>query len=267
MPERDPDGGPDGLTTAIASHDLHHIWLRGHDLTADVMGTRSFADVVFLLIVGRLPDANEQHLTDAVLVSLIEHGLTPSAVVTRMTYNVAPESIQGAVAAGLLGAGSAVLGSMEDCGRLLTRIDDAARNGRLPDDEAAEIAVEYRDERRRIPGLGHVIHIDGDPRATRLLEIAGDCGRRGDHIRHAESLARAAGELAGRTLPLNVTGAVAAVLLELGVPWQLHRGFALISRTAGLVAHVGEEREHPITPAIRRMAREGRPRSATEETD
>jgi citrate synthase len=244
------------LATEIASNDLHHIWIRGIDLTADIMGRLSFSDVVFLLIQGRIPEARERRLLDAVLVSLVEHGLTPSAIVARINYSVAPESIQGAVASGLVGVGSLVLGSMEECGRLLTRIAEDVQSGIPRPDVVREVAEEYRRERKRLPGIGHQIHTEGDPRAARLYAIAEECELRGPHLETLEELVRAAEALSGRRLPLNVTGAVAAILLELGVPWQLHRGFALISRSAGLVAHIGEEMQRPITPAIRRLARE-----------
>jgi citrate synthase len=243
------------VRTDIASSDLHHIRIRGLDLTADVIGKMSFGEVVFLLVGGRVPDAQELRLVDAVLVSLVEHGLTPSAMIARVTYSVAPESIQGAVAAGLLGVGGVVLGSMEDCGRLLTRIHDEVSGGSSQADSITRIVDEYRKAGKRIPGIGHAIHTEGDPRTPRLYALAEECGYRGAHLAALEELAGAAASR-GKNLPINVTGAVAAILLELGVPWQLHRGFALISRSAGLVAHVGEELSQPITPAIRRLMRE-----------
>jgi citrate synthase len=246
-----------GISTEIASHDLSHIWVRGLDLSADVLGKLSFTEVVFLLIVGRIPDPVDTRLLDAILVSLVEHGLTPSAVVARMNYSVAPESLQGAVAAGLLGVGSRVLGSMEECGQLLTRIDQQVEvGGKSTSVAAAEVAAEYRAQRKRLPGLGHAIHTEGDPRVSRLFEIAAECGHHGRFVAALQELRHAAESSSGRALPLNVTGAVAALLLELGVPWQLHRGFALISRSAGLVAHIGEEMQRPITPAIRKLVRE-----------
>jgi citrate synthase len=238
------------ITTEIASTDLHHIWIRGHDLTTDVMGTMTFADMVFLLVVGRVPDPADRRLVDAILVSLVEHGLTPSAMVSRVTYTVAPESLQGAVAAGLLGAGSVVLGSMAECGHILTRIDDEVRGGADRDDAIRRIVEEHRVARRKLPGIGHAIHTDGDPRAPRLYELAAECGRRGRHLEALERLEAIVAERGPRHR-INVTGAVAAILMELDVPWQLHRGFALIARCAGLVAHIGEELTHPITPAIR----------------
>lgn len=247
----------DGLTTAIAAHDLHHIWVRGHDLTGELMGTATFTDVVFLLIGGRLPDPSERVLLDGILVALMEHGLTPSAVVSRLTYAIAPEALQGAVAAGLLGAGSLLLGSMEECGMLLTRIDSEVSAGADREAAVEQVVTEYRQARKHIPGIGHSIHIDGDPRATRLYQLAEERGRSGVHLETLTVLANAAGRASNRMLPVNATGAIAAILLELGVPWQLHRGFALISRTAGLIAHIGEEAQAPITPTMRRLLREG----------
>jgi len=244
------------ITTDIASHDLTHIWVRGLDLTGEILGKLTFTEMVFLLIAGRIPEPDERRLADAVLVSLVEHGLTPSAVVARMTYSTAPESLQGAVAAGLLGVGTRVLGSMEECGELLTRMDAEILGGKSRADVARETAEAYRRDHKRLPGIGHAIHTEGDPRATRLYAIAEECGRRGRYMDALQELVSAAESLSGRRLPLNVTGAVAAILLELGVPWQLHRGFALISRSAGLVAHIGEEMHAPITPALRKLVRE-----------
>jgi citrate synthase len=241
------------IRTDLASHDLHHIWVRGHDLTAELMGRRSFAEVVMLLIAARFPDERECRVVDAVLVSLMEHGLTPSAFTARVTYSVSPESLQGAVAAGLIGVGSQVLGSMEECGRLLTRIAQECEAGADASDVAEDIVAEYRAARSYLPGLGHAIHTEGDPRASRLLDIAAENGVAGANVDALRALAQAAAR--HRPLPVNVTGAVAAVLLELGIPWQLHRGFSLISRTAGLVAHIGEEINQPITPALRTLMR------------
>jgi citrate synthase len=246
--------GGTAITTEIASTDTHHIWIRGHDLTAEVMGEMTFADVVFLLVAGRTPDRRDRRLVDAILVSLVEHGLTPSAMVSRVTHTVAPESLQGAVAAGLLGVGAVVLGSMEECGQVLTRIDEQVRDGVDRDDAVRRVVDEHRSAGRRLPGIGHAIHTDGDPRAARLYELAAECGRRGRHLEALERLEAIVAERGPRHR-INVTGAVAAILMELDVPWQLHRGFALIARCAGLVAHVGEELTHPITPAIRAALR------------
>jgi citrate synthase len=249
----EPATGSPGLHTDIASHDLHHIWVRGYDLTADLIGKMSFTDVAFLLIAHRIPRDDERRLADAMLVALMEHGLTLSAVAARTTYWVEPGSLQGAVAAGLLGAGSRVLGSMEECGKILTRVDAAVAAGSTSRAAADAVVAEYRAADLRLPGIGHAIHTEGDPRATRLFEVAEECGHAGRHVGAIKDLAAAAEEATGRTLPINATGAIAAILLELGVPWQLHRGFALISRTVGLIAHVSEEIDAPITPTLRRL--------------
>jgi citrate synthase len=239
------------LRTGLSSYDLHHIWVRGLDLTGEVMGHRTFAEVVYLLITGELPAQQDGALLDAILVALMDHGLTASAVVTRATYWAAPEAMQAAVAAGLLGAGSRVLGSMEECGQILAQIDDRIAAGEERSQVIDAIIDDYRSQRRHLPGIGHAIHTEGDPRAARLLEIAAECDRTGRHVAAVLELQERAEARIGRRLPLNVTGAIAAVLLELGIAWQLHRGFALISRAAGLVAHVGEERWAPITPTLR----------------
>jgi citrate synthase len=237
--------------TGLSSYDLHHIWLRGLDLTGEIMGHRTFAEIVYLLITGELPKNQDSVLLDATLVALMDHGLTASAVVARATYWAAPEAMQAAVAAGLLGAGSRVLGSMEECGQILAQIDARTAAGEERAQVIDAIIDDYRSQRRHLPGIGHAIHTEGDPRAARLLEIATECDRAGQHVTAMLELQERAEERIGRRLPLNVTGAIAALLLELGIPWQLHRGFALISRAAGLVAQVGEERSAPITPALR----------------
>jgi citrate synthase len=242
------------IKTTIATYDVANIWLRDRHLTTEVMGQMSFAEVAFLLIVGRAPEEREGKLVDAILVALMEHGLSPSAMVSRVTHVVAPESLQGAVAAGLLGVGNVVLGSMEECGALLTRIDTEVQAG--ADRRVAIDAVidEYRARGARLPGIGHAIHTDGDPRAPRLFELAREGGFAGAHLATIQELSAAVAER-GKRLPVNVTGAVAAVLLELGVPWRLHRGFALIARCAGLIAHLEEEDREPITPALRAILR------------
>lgn len=242
------------ISTELAAHDVEHIWIRGLDLTEDIMGTMTFTEVIYLAICGRRPTAEERGVLDAVLVALVEHGLTPSAAVARLTSQLTPESIQGAVAAGLLGVGGVVLGSMEEAALLLSRIDED--EGQAPLEERVEREVEaWLADHQRVPGIGHVVHTRGDPRARRLGEIAVAAGLDTRHLAAMESVSQVAGERAKRKLPVNVTGASAAVLLELGVPWDLQRGFALIARVPGLVAHIAEERDRPITPAVRAILR------------
>ncbi|MEV4097910.1 citryl-CoA lyase [Streptosporangium saharense] len=252
-------GVPLEIGTAVGAADEHHVQVRGLDLVDDLIGELTYTEVALLAVTGRRPTPAEAKVVDAVLVSLLDHGLTPSALAARLTFWSAPEAIQGAVAAGLLGAGSVLLGSMEGCGRLLTDVADDVADHVATGAEARE-AVDTRlraivDAGGRIPGLGHSLHRDGDPRAGKLLAVARDQGVAARHVEHLELVVERAAALTGKALPLNATGAAAALLLEVGVPWRLHRGFALMSRTAGLVAHVGEELESPIAPAVRAALR------------
>lgn len=243
------------IGTGIGHADTHRVTVRDHDLVTDLIGKVSYAELTLLAITGQRPPPGAVRLVDAILVSLMDHGLTANALAARLNYWVAPEAIQAAVATGLLGAGSRLLGSMEGCGRLLTEI-------RADADGGTELAAAVRNRvaalveaGERVPGVGHNLHRDGDPRAARLIEVA---TQEGYHERYLPALRLVPGalaELTGKALPLNATGAIAAMLLEVGVPWPLHRGFALMSRTAGLVAHIGEEIENPLTPEIRKMLR------------
>ncbi|MFF0578354.1 citryl-CoA lyase [Streptosporangium saharense] len=243
------------IGTAVGAADEHHVRVRGLDLVDDLIGELTYTEVALLAVTGRRPTPAETKVVDAVLVSLLDHGLTPSALAARLTFWSAPEAIQGAVAAGLLGAGSVLLGSMEGCGRLLTDIADQVASGAEARDAVDTRLRAIVDAGGRIPGLGHSLHRDGDPRAGKLLAVARGQKVAARHVEHLELVVERAAALTGKDLPLNATGAAAALLLEVGVPWRLHRGFALMSRTAGLVAHVGEELESPIAPAVRAALR------------
>lgn len=244
------------LGSAIGAANADRVIVRGFDLVDDLLGEVGYTEMAMLTITGRRPTAAAVRVVDAVLVSLLDHGLTPSALAARLTYYVAPEALQGAVAAGLLGAGSLLLGSMERCGRLLTDIDGEVAAGHDARDAALRQVAMLLEAGERIPGVGHSLHRGGDPRAAKLLEIARAAGMAGRHVEHLEFAVKAAAELCGKELPLNATGSAAALLLEARIPWQLHRGFALMSRTAGLVAHIGEELTDPLTPAVRTALRE-----------
>jgi citrate synthase len=240
----------EGLHTWIGSSTPDSITLAGRDLPSEVMGRLSLTDLTFLLMTRREPGASERRILDAVLVSLADHGLTPSALAARLTYTGAPEAIQGAVAAGLLGAGSVFLGPAGDTAIFLAAAL-AAHRGDDPDDAAlADVArrvvAEVRRAGRRVPGLGHPIHKRADPRTARLYELAEEEGLLGPHARLLTEVARAQEELSGRHLPINGAGAGGAVLVDLGIPPGQVRGVVLIARTAGLVAHLLEEQTEPI---------------------
>ena len=223
------------------------IIIRGRDLASELMGKVTFTELTFLLVQGREPSAGEAALLDAVLVSLADHGLTPTALAARLTYTGAPESLQGAVAAGLLGAGTVFLGVVEDTAAFLEPVVAEADG----DDErltaAARVAVEARlAEGGRIPGLGHPVHKQVDPRTPRMYEIAEQNAVLGPHLRALRLVADAHRELTGRALPINGAGVGGAALADLGFSSRIVRGFALVARSAGLVAHLAEEIDRPL---------------------
>jgi crotonobetaine/carnitine-CoA ligase len=240
----------DWVHTWVGSSTADRITVAGRDLADELMGRLSLTELAFLLVTRRAPTPGERRILDAVLVSLADHGLTPSALAARLTYTGAPEAIQGAVAAGLLGAGSVFLGPAGDTAHFLA---DALREhaGEGPDDRAlrriAEAAVAGR--RRvgaRVPGLGHPVHRVQDPRVPRLYALAAEEGTLGSHLRLLEHVAEVHRAAAGRELPINGAGAAGAALADLGVPPGSVRGFVLIARTAGLVGQLAEEAEHPL---------------------
>jgi citrate synthase len=242
---------PVGLRTALGRAEPDRILVRGRDLSGELLGTATYADMVVLLLLGKMPTHAERRMVDALLVALIEHGLVKPVVAARFVYSNAPESLQAAVAAALLGAGSRHLGSSEWCARMLQEAVAAS-----PDDidAAAERAVgEHRDAGRRIPGIGHRTHAGGDPRAERLFEIARETSLFGVHCRLLERIAEVASVESGRLLPVNVTGAIAAIASDIGFRWQIARGFALMSRTLGALAHVQEEMDAPMSDELVRL--------------
>ncbi|GIJ32855.1 citryl-CoA lyase [Micromonospora sediminimaris] len=237
--------------TSIGTSDASTIRLLGQDLAADLMGHVGFGELAFWLVAQRRPTPSEVRVFEAVLVALADHGFTPTAIAARLTYLSAPESLQGALAAGLLGGGSRFLGVTEDCGRFLADTL-AAVDGPLPTDDAgfddlARDAVSVaRSARRLVPGLGHPVHKTEDPRTPVLIRIAEEEKLRGPHLRLFEAIGRVHPEVLGRTLPLNGAGVCGAALADLGLPVDLLRGFALLARAAGLLGHLAEERRTPI---------------------
>jgi citrate synthase len=239
------------LTSAIGSSSADAITIRGRDLASELMGKLSFADVAFLLITARTPTEDESVLFNTVLVSLADHGLTPTALAARLTYTGAPDALQGAIAAGLLGAGSVFLGPVEDTARFLSSILEGLTTEQRSDrerlrDAAANAVAQATGAGRRIPGLGHPVHRAVDPRTPRLYELARERDLEGDHLRLLELVASEHRAATGKGLPINGAGAAGAALADLGFEPSVVRGLALLARTAGLVAHLGEESEHPI---------------------
>jgi citrate synthase len=236
--------------TSLGTSDVDKITLLGRDLTADLIGQVSFGELAMWLVTQRRPTPSQVRVFEAVLVALADHGFTPTAIAARLTYLSAPDSVQGALAAGLLGGGSRFLGVTEDTGRFLA--DALAEAGEPPGDDAgwdviALAAVRHaREQGRYIPGLGHPIHKVTDPRTPVLIRIADEQGVHGPHLRLFEAVGRVHPQVLGRTLPLNGAGTCGAVLADLGLPTGMLRGFALLARTAGLLGQIAEEQRRPL---------------------
>ncbi len=234
--------------TKLATHRLQSLYVRDMNLVDDMMGKMTFTDTMFYHIIGQRPTVGQTVVLDAVLVTLMEHGLSPSAIAARLTYLSAPEALQAAVSAGLLGVASQFVGTMEACAGILEGLL-AAEDGVVAAAEREVAAA--RSERRYLPGFGHHLHKPDDPRSAKLFAIAraqADVDVR--YIDALESLSSVADAAYGKHLTINATGATAAVMLGIGVPARIMRGFAVISRAAGLVAHVMEEQDCPTGRAI-----------------
>lgn len=236
---RDSDRRP--LETYIADHDEAGVTIRGRSLEAELIGQVGYADVLMLGTLGRLPDPDQRRVLDGCLVAMMEGGLNPSTLVTRMTTLAAPDQAQAAMAAGLLTVGDVYVGTVQECARLLAAI--AA--GEDPSRSAAAAVEDLRGRAARVPGLGHGKHSDDDPRALAIRRLATDRGCAHEHWAALDTLRRAAARQLGRSLVINVTGAVAAALLDLGFPVAAARPIALAARAGGLVGHVVEELHQP----------------------
>jgi citrate synthase len=222
--------------TSVGTSDADSITVMGRDLSSELLGQVTFTQLAFLLVQRRMPSPEETRLFDAVLISLADHGLTPTVLAARLTHTGAPEALQGAVAAGLLGAGSVFLGVVEDTARFLDAVGDDVEAGVAREIEAG----------RRIPGLGHPVHKVQDPRTPRIYAIAEETGLTGRHLGRLREVSAAHTRRTGRKLPINGAGVAGAALADLGFPAPLLRGFALLARTAGLLGHLAEEMQSPI---------------------
>src|ERR1044071_7437593 len=225
--------------TSLGTSTADEIRLLGRDLTADLMGKVGFGELAFWLVALRRPTPSETRVFEAVLVALADHGFTPTAIASRLTYLSAPDSLQGALAAGLLGGGSRFLGVTEDCGQFLHGVLEGRSDVPTdPDDTAGWDALALdavrreREAGRYVPGLGHPVHKVLDPRTPRLIAIAEEEGLRGPHLRLFEAIGRTHEQILGRRLPLNGAGVCGAALADLGLPVELLRGFALLARAA-----------------------------------
>jgi citrate synthase len=236
------------ISTEIGQTTVDSITVRGRSLVDELIGQIDFVDMMMLVILGRVCQGNEKDMINAVLVTVTDHGLTPSAIAARLTYTGAPEALQGAVAAGLLGAGSAFLGAMENAAVMLREAavgltDDAS------DEDVASAAERLIDTRRAakkpLAGLGHNIHVHGDPRIPVLRAVSERNGYFGLHWRLLLAIDEATERKFSRRLRANTAGAVGAMIDDMGLPTHMARGLALVGRCAGLIAHVIEEEQSP----------------------
>ena len=232
--------------TAISASNADTIVIRGFDLCKELIGRFSFTDHFFLLLTGKPPSEGQRRILDATLVAIAEHGLVPSVQASRMTFAAAPEAMQGAVAAGILGSGSVILGSSEAAGRFLAEIV-AEANGQARLAEVARAHVErFKRDRRPVPGYGHPLHKARDPRVDRLLEVAREVRLSGEHVAAAREVERILPDVLGKPLVMNVSSAIPAVLLDADFPVEAMKGVPILARTAGLIAHLLEEQIRPI---------------------
>ncbi|MBB5696394.1 citryl-CoA lyase [Muricoccus pecuniae] len=237
--------GSTGPRTSIAVAELRRIEVRGRDLCDDLLGRVAFTDYFLLLLTGEMPDERLRRVTEATLVAIAEHGLVPSVVAARMTLAAAPDALQGAVAAGLLGCGSVILGAAETAGDMLAEVlAQEAEAGSL-DEAARRVLTPIRAARRALPGFGHPIHREGDPRAAKLLSLAEEWGTAGAHCAALRAVGAQVEGIWGRPLVLNVSGAIPAVLLDAGYPRRALRGIPILARAASLIAHLLEESQRP----------------------
>ena len=232
-------GKPGEPVSQISQAYPDRVEVRGRDLTGDVMGRLSFTEYWHLLLTGEEPTEDQRFFLDLLLVAIAEHGMMPTNVAARMTLAADPGSLQGAVAAGILGCGPVILGTAEECARLLAA---AHANG----GDARQIAFEVRENGDRLPGFGHPVHKPLDPRAERILELADERGISGSHVALARAFRDAAAEAWGKPLTMNVSMPIAAVMLDLGFPAAAVKAVPILARTGGLLAHLAEEQERPL---------------------
>jgi citrate synthase len=238
-----PIGSAGTPVTHISQAYPDRVEVRGRDLTGDIMGRLSFTEYFHLLLTGAEPTEEQRFFLDLLLVAIAEHGMMPTNVAARMTLAADPDSLQGAVAAGILGAGPVILGTSEACALAL---EDARRRGGDPAAAALAIAREHRELGARLPGFGHPTHKPLDPRAERILALADERDVSAANVELARCFRDAAAEAWGRPLTMNVSMPIAAVLLDLGFPASATKAIPILARTAGLLGHLAEERDNPI---------------------
>lgn len=250
-------------TTAISAGRADGVSIRGKSLARDLMGEMGFTEFFYFLSTGKPPTEAQQFFLDMSLVGLAEHGLTPSVQAARMTYAADPAALHGAVAAGILGCGTVILGAARLCGDLIAEVYAKRDAGAPLADAALAVAREYRTAKRPIPGFGHPLHKPVDPRAERMISLSEEMGVAGPAVAAAKALQVAVNEAWGKPLPMNISMSIAATLADVGVPPSVIRGVPILARAAGLLAHLGEESETPIGFLLAATAEEAIEHTAT----
>jgi citrate synthase len=241
---------PQPLRSDIAWSTPDRITVRGKDLPNEILGHMNLGDFAYFQLTGRTATPEQSRVFNAMIITLVEHGITPSAIAARMTYAGAPESLQAAVAAGLLGLGTVFVGSMEGACRMLYEALPQGTRGADLQKIAAETVAAYAAAKRIIPGVGHPVHKPIDPRTPRLFALAAENGMAGPYVELMQRIGAEAERRSGKSLPINATGALGAICCEFGFPWKIVRGFGVMARAIGLVGHLLEEAERPMSLEI-----------------
>jgi len=227
--------------TAITDIGQNKINIRGYPIEK-LMGQASFAQVAYLAIFGELPDEKTGRMIDAIIVSSVDHGVTPPSILSALTVASTGASLSASIAAGIMSINRFHGGAIENCMKMLTEaVRQQKAENKAIDQTAVQIIREYRAAKKTIFGYGHRVHTR-DPRTVRLLQLAEELGFYGPAVKMAVTIEKVIPDVIGRQLPLNVDGAIGAVLCELDVPPELSNAFFILSRTAGIIAHVHEER-------------------------
>ncbi len=239
-------GKPGTPVSQISQAYPDRVEVRGRDLCGELMGELSFTEYVYLLLTGTEPTDDQRFFLDLLLIAIAEHGMMPTNIAARMTLSADPDSLQGAVAAGILGCGPVILGTADSCARLLARARSRVDAGSAPTDVAHDIAQRYKEEGEKLPGFGHPVHRPVDPRAQRILELSDERGVSGPHVQLARCLRDCAAETWEQPLTMNVSLPIAAVMLDLEFPVAAVKAVPILARTAGLLAHLVEEQQQPL---------------------
>jgi citrate synthase len=228
--------------TSISWVEAEKIYIRGYPIE-DLIGKLSWVEVVFLVLLGRLPSSKEARLLEAIMISVIDHGVRPPSTIAAVTVANTGGSLNCAVSAGILAINKYHGGAIEDSMEAISKAVEMQEKENLSEMQAAEKLIEsYKAKGERVSGFGHRFHAS-DPRTIKLFQIAEELGLAGKFVSQAKAIEKVLTEKTGKKLPINADGAIAALLCEMGFPPKLANGVFIMSRVVGLIAHVIEEKE------------------------